>query len=353
MVSEKGEAMRFAIELAERGLLPDSLIRWGIRQLDKKRLRLEDLGDREKQRQALERFVEELRNSPVAVQIHKPKEQHYELPPAFFENVLGKWMKYSSCYWPQRVDSLDEAEEAMLELTCERAQLEDGMEILELGSGWGSLSRWMAEQYPNSRIVTVSNSRPQGEFIKARCAALKLDNVEVISADMNNFHIDQSFHRVVSVEMFEHMRNWGKLLARIATWLKPGGKLFLHIFTHRKFAYLFEDEGDDNWLGRNFFTAGLMPSHDLLLHFQKELIVEDDWRLNGVHYKKTADVWLNNLDKRRQQILPIVAETYGQGQAERWLQRWRIFFLACSELWGYGNGEEWLVSHYRLKKKTS
>ncbi|MGD8687268.1 MAG: cyclopropane-fatty-acyl-phospholipid synthase family protein, partial [Syntrophobacterales bacterium] len=261
-----------------------------------------------------------------------------------------KWMKYSSCYWPQGVDSLDKAEEAMLELTCERAQLEDGMEILELGSGWGSLSRWMAEQYPNSRVVTVSNSRPQREFIKSRCAALKLDNVEVISADMNDFHIDQTFHRVVSVEMFEHMRNWERLLARIATWLKPGGKLFLHIFTHRKFAYLFEDEGDDNWLGRHFFTAGLMASHELLLHFQKDLIVEDDWRVNGVHYKKTADAWLSNLDRRRQHILPILVETYGQGQAERWLQRWRIFFLACSELWGYRNGEEWLVSHYRLTR---
>ena len=342
--------MRFAIELAERGFLPDSLIRWGIRELDKKRLRMEDLGDREKQGQALERFVEELRNSPVAVQVHKPKEQHYELPPPFFEKVLGKRMKYSSCYWPQGVDSLDEAEEAMLELTCERAQLEDGMEILELGSGWGSLSRWMAEKYPNSRVVTVSNSRPQGEFIKARCAALKLNNVEVISADMNDFHIDQTFHRVVSVEMFEHMRNWEKLLARIATWLKPGGKLFLHIFTHRKFTYLFEDEGDENWLGRYFFTAGLMASHDLLFSFQKDLTVEDHWRLNGMHYKETADAWLSNLDSRRDQILPIVAETYGQDQAVRWFQRWRIFFLACSELWGYGNGEEWLVSHYRLTR---
>jgi cyclopropane-fatty-acyl-phospholipid synthase len=350
MVSDKGEAMRFAIELAERGFLPDSLIRWGIRELDKKRLRMEDLGDREKQGQALERFVEELRNSPVAVQVHKPKEQHYELPPPFFEKVLGKRMKYSSCYWPQGVDSLDEAEEAMLELTCERAQLEDGMEILELGSGWGSLSRWMAEKYPNSRVVTVSNSRPQGEFIKARCAALKLNNVEVISADMNDFHIDQTFHRVVSVEMFEHMRNWEKLLARIATWLKPGGKLFLHIFTHRKFTYLFEDEGDENWLGRYFFTAGLMASHDLLFSFQKDLTVEDHWRLNGMHYKETADAWLSNLDSRRDQILPIVAETYGQDQAVRWFQRWRIFFLACSELWGYGNGEEWLVSHYRLTR---
>jgi cyclopropane-fatty-acyl-phospholipid synthase len=167
---------------------------------------------------------------------------------------------------------------------------------------------------------------------------------------MNNFHTDQTFHRVVSVEMFEHMRNWERLLARISTWLKPGGKLFLHIFTHRKFAYLFEDKGDDNWLGRHFFTAGLMASHELLMHFQKDLIVEDDWRLNGVHYKQTADAWLSNLDRRRQQILPILAGTYGQGQAERWLQRWRIFFLACSELWGYGNGKEWLVSHYRLTR---
>ena len=350
MVTEKGEAMRFAMELAERGLLPDSLIRLGIRQLDKKRLQMEDLGDSEKQRQALEKFVDELRNSPIAVQVDKPKEQHYELPPAFFEKVLGQWMKYSSCYWPRGVESLDQAEEAMLELTCERAQLEDGMEILELGSGWGSLSRWMAVKYPQSRVVTVSNSRPQGEFIKARCAALNLNNVEVVRADMNDFDTKQTFHRVVSVEMFEHMRNWEKLLARISTWLKPGGKLFLHIFTHKKFAYIFEEDGKDNWLGRNFFTAGLMASHDLLFHFQKNLTPEDHWRLNGMHYKKTADAWLGNLDKRREQILPIMAETYGYGQAERWLQRWRIFFLACSELWGYGNGEEWLVSHYRLRK---
>jgi cyclopropane-fatty-acyl-phospholipid synthase len=342
--------MRFAIELAERGLLPDRLIRWGIRELDKKRLRMEDLGDTEKQREALARFVDELRNSPIAVQIDKPKEQHYEVPPAFFEKVLGKWMKYSSCYWPQGVNYLDEAEEAMLELTCERAQIEDGMEILELGSGWGSLSRWLAEKYPKSRVVTVSNSRPQGEFIKARCAASNLDNLEVVRADMNDFETDQTFHRVVSVEMFEHMRNWEKLLARISTWLKPDGKLFLHIFTHRKFAYIFEEEGEDNWLGRYFFTAGLMPSHDLLFNFQQDLEVEDHWRVNGMHYKKTADAWLRNLDGRQNQILPILAETYGQNQAERWLQRWRIFFLACSELWGYGNGEEWLVSHYRMTR---
>jgi cyclopropane-fatty-acyl-phospholipid synthase len=350
MVSEKGEIMRLAIELAERRLIPDSLIRWGIRSLDKKRLRSQDCGGPEEQGEAFERFIEELGRSPVAVQVDKPKEQHYELPPPFFEKILGKWMKYSSCYWPLGVDSLDEAEEAMLELTCERAQLEDGMDILELGSGWGSLSRWMAEKYPNSQVVTVSNSRPQGEFIKARCTALGINNIEVIRSDMNDFHIERTFHRVVSVEMFEHMRNWEQLLARISTWLKPEGRLFLHIFSHRKFAYLFGDEGEDDWLGRYFFTAGLMPSHDLLFHFQKDITVEDHWQVNGMHYKKTADAWLSNLDRRRDRILPILAETYGKGQAERWLQRWRMFFLACSELWGYGNGEQWIVSHYRLKK---
>ena len=339
-----------AIELAERGLLPDGLIRRGIRGLNKKRLRLEDLGNTEKQLQALERFADELRNSPVALQVHKPKEQHYELPPAFFENVLGKWMKYSSCYWPQGVNTLDSAEEAMLALSCDRAQLEDGMEILELGSGWGSLARWIAEKYPNSHVTTVSNSAPQGERINATCAASGHDNVEVIRADMNEFAIGRTFDRVVSVEMFEHMRNWEELLARISSWLKPGGKFFLHIFTHRKFAYVFEEEGADNWLGRHFFTAGLMPSHDLLFHFQKDLTVEEHWQMNGMHYKKTADCWLKNLDQRRETILPILAETYGQSQVKPWLQRWRIFFLACSELWGYRNGEEWMVSHYRLKK---
>jgi cyclopropane-fatty-acyl-phospholipid synthase len=350
MVYEKGEAVRFSIEMAERGLIPDALIRKGIRGLNRKRLQMEDLGDAEKQRQALDKFVEEMRISPIAEQVHKPKEQHYELPPAFFEMVLGKWMKYSSCYWPEGVSTLDSAEEAMLALSCDRAELEDGMEILELGSGWGSLARWIAEKYPNSRVTTVSNSAPQGECINAACAASERANVEVICADMNDFDTDRTFHRVVSVEMFEHMRNWEKLLARISAWLKPGGKFFLHIFTHKKFGYVFEEEGADNWLGRHFFTAGLMPTHDLLFHFQEDLAVEEHWKMNGMHYKKTADCWLRNLDQRREKILPILAETYGQSQAKRWFQRWRIFFLACSELWGYQNGEEWMVSHYRLKK---
>ncbi len=343
--------MNLAVELAERGLIPDRLIREGIRALDRKRLATEQSGGMDSEREAVRRFIDSIGRSPIALEVQKPKDQHYELNPSFFREVLGKRMKYSACYWPSTVSTLDEAEDAMLALTCERAQLEDGMEVLDLGCGWGSLCLWVAEKYPRCRVLAVSNSRPQGEFIKDRARSLSLPHVEVVTADMNHFWPERRFDRVISIEMFEHMRNWDRLLGNISNWLKDDGKLFVHIFSHRRLAYLFETEGAQNWLGRYFFTAGMMPSDDLLLYLQDHLIVEDHWRISGLHYKKTAEAWLSNLDDQAEKIRPVLAGIYGKSQAGRWFHRWRIFFMACAELWGFREGTEWIVSHYRMRRR--
>jgi len=343
--------MKIFIELAEKGVLPDLFIRMGIRRLNRKRLKDENRRDVESHWFAIQRFIEDMKDAPIAISTDKANIQHYELPSSFFSKVLGKHMKYSGDFWKPGVDSLDQAETDMLALISERAQLEDDMEILELGCGWGSLTLWMAAHYPRSQIVAVSNSNSQRKFIQNLCVERKIDNVEVITQDMNDFSTDRRFDCIVSVEMFEHMRNWERLLKRISNWLTPEGKLFIHIFTHKQFAYIFEPEGDDNWMGRFFFTGGMMPSDDLLLYFQKDLILEAHWRLNGKHYQKTAKAWLKNLESHRKEIMPILEEIYGTPNVSRWFQRWRIFFMACEELWGYENGEEWLVSHYRLKNR--
>lgn len=343
--------MKLLSDMAENGILPDRLIRFGIRQLDKKRLQEENQGDHNRQRLVLNDFIAEMRRSPIALKTEKANEQHYEVPPAFFEQVLGRHLKYSGCYWPDGVENLSQAEARMLDLTCRRADLHNGMDILELGCGWGSLSLWMAEHYPDSRITAVSNSSPQRRFIQSRAKERNLGNLKVITSDMNDFSIDQQFDRIVSVEMFEHMRNWQRLLKRISLWMKPRARLFIHIFTHRQFAYAFEEDGEDNWMGRHFFSGGMMPSDDLLFHLQDHLSVEKHWRINGMHYSKTAEAWLDNLDRNRSSILPIMQNVYGLEHAGRWLQRWRIFFMACAELWGFANGREWIVSHYRLKTR--
>jgi cyclopropane-fatty-acyl-phospholipid synthase len=341
--------MSVLIDLMEQGILPDAVIRRGIRLLLKRRLRDEYHGDTEVERLHQREFFEVLRKNPLAVATEAANEQHYELPPAFFSLVLGPRRKYSSCLYPIGVTGIAVAEEAMLAETCSRACLVDGMDILELGCGWGSLTLWMAENYPHASITAVSNSAPQREFIESVCREKGFGNVRIITADMNIFAIDETFDRIVSVEMFEHMRNYAELLKRISGWLKPDGRLFVHIFCHRELAYFFETEGEDNWMGRYFFTGGIMPSDHLLFYFNDHLLVEDHWRVNGRHYQQTSEDWLKLQDARREQIMPVLHDVYGD-EAELWFQRWRVFFMACAELFGYNNGNEWFVGHYLLKK---
>ncbi len=337
-----------AIELMERGLCPDAFTRWGIRRLCDKRVR-------ESQRfspdglEETRRFVEFMRDFPVSIATQEANAQHYELPPEFFHLFLGPRHKYSCCYWEPGVFNLAVAEEQSLAITCERADIHDGDDILELGCGWGSLTLYMAEKYPNSRIVALSNSATQRTYITEQLRTRKLvDRVEVVTADVKEFAPSRKFQRIVSVEMLEHMRNYPRLLRKIAAWLEPSGSLFVHIFCHRSYPYFFESHGAANWMGRYFFTGGTMPSFDLLRYCHDDLQVETAWPWNGTHYTKTLNAWLQNFDRHRSAIQPILENVYGRHEALRWLQRWRMFLMACAELFAYRDGKEWFVGHFRM-----
>lgn len=339
--------MMNVIELCERALLPDWLTRAGMRRLLGQRLKAEA----QRSSNAQQAFRQALRIGPIAVHTDAANAQHYEVPEAFYQLVLGENLKYSCCHWDDNTVSLDQAEASMLALTCDRAALRDGMRVLELGCGWGAVTLWMAEHYPNSSFVAVSNSTSQKRFIDEQAQSRRLNNIEIVTADINDFSSTEQFDRVISVEMFEHVRNYEELMRRVASWLAPEGQLFVHIFCHQAFAYPFEDEGQSDWMSRHFFTGGTMPSESMLLEFQDDLVLEQQWRVSGQHYEKTANAWLQRIDAHADEVRSIFQTAYEIQDADRWIQRWRMFFMACAELFGYDDGREWMVGHYRFSKK--
>lgn len=343
--------VRSFINAAERGYVPDFTMIMAINHLLRQNLKQLNKGSMEEKQARLENYIEELSKSPIALQTQKANDQHYEVPTSLFQYMLGKRLKYSCCYWPEGVDDLNHAEEAMLKLYCERAGIKEGMNILELGCGWGSLSLYMAELFPGSKITAISNSKLQREHIEEEIRKKGLKNLKVITSDVSNFTSDETFDLVISIEMFEHMRNYELLMKKISQWLKPEGKLFIHIFCNRQYSYLFETKDDTDWMASNFFSGGQMPSNDLLLNFQKDLHIEKHWCVDGTHYAKTLRAWLKLLDSNQAKINEIIIDHYGKEESNIWFNRWRMFLLGCEASFNYDNGQEWFVSHYLFQKK--
>ncbi|KAH9805172.1 S-adenosyl-L-methionine-dependent methyltransferases superfamily protein [Citrus sinensis] len=343
--------VRLMLSSLERNLLPDAVIRRLSRLLLGGRLRSGYKPSAELQLSDLLQFAHSLREMPIAIQTDKAKEQHYELPTSFFKLVLGKYFKYSCCYFSDASKTLEDAEKAMLELYCERSRLEDGHTVLDVGCGWGSLSLYIAQTYSNCKITGICNSKTQKEFIEEQCRVLELQNVEIIVADISTFEMEASYDRIYSIEMFEHMKNYQNLLKKISKWMKEDTLLFVHHFCHKTFAYHFEDTNDDDWITKYFFTGGTMPSANLLLYFQDDVSVVDHWLVNGKHYAQTSEEWLKRMDNNLASIKPIMESTYGKDQAVKWTVYWRTFFIAVAELFGYNNGEEWMVTHFLFRKK--
>lgn len=342
-----------AVSWTESGLVPDTVIRAGIRRLLERKRKEIRSGDIEFAATACNHFVDMMNASPVALVPDLANEQHYEVPPEFFVEVMGDHLKYSCCYWPNDVEQLTEAEAAALQMSVERAEIADGMAVLDLGCGWGSLSLWIAKNFPQTTVTSVSNSASQRKFILARAKEQGISNIEVITADMNDFSADRKFDRVVSVEMFEHMRNYGELFRRIDTWLLPEGKFFMHVFCHKSTPYEFVDKGPGDWMSRTFFSGGIMPSADLPLRFGNDLQIDNRWHWNGKHYAKTCNAWLDLMDRNEATVMPTLVSCYGEQEARVWWQRWRMFFMACAELFAYDDGNEWYVGHYLFKKRVA
>lgn len=329
-------------------LVPEFAIRWGIRRMLAQKLKEEASATVELEREKLLRFVSELKTMPIAVQTRSANDQHYEVPTEFYKLVLGPRLKYSCALWLPQTHTLEEAELAMLDLYVKRAEIQDGQTVLELGCGWGSLSLYLAERFPGARIIGLSNSTTQKQHIDQEAKRRGLSNLSIITADIVHFDTELEFDTVVSIEMFEHMKNYEQLLAKIRRWLRPGGRLFVHIFTHKKYAYHYIDKDGSDWMTRYFFTGGTMPSDDLLSHFNKDMQVSQHWTVNGTHYSKTAEQWLQNMHTHEREVKELFARVYGTSDSTKWWSWWKLFFLACAELWGYSGGNEWMVSHYLL-----
>jgi cyclopropane-fatty-acyl-phospholipid synthase len=332
------------IGTAERVPLPDVVVRAAIQQLcSRTATRLATLGAADDAA-----FARQMTLRPIAEHTDAANAQHYEVPAAFFAQVLGPNRKYSCCFYRTGATSLQEAEEEALRQTVEHADLSDGQRILELGCGWGSLSLWMARQFPHAKITAVSNSQSQRAHIEEEARLRGLLNLRVVTADMNAFAPSGRFDRIVSVEMFEHMMNWRELLGRVRSWLAPDGRFFMHIFTHRSGSYLFDRANREDWIAQHFFTGGVMPSHHLIRQYADILAVEKEWCWSGTHYQRTANDWLANFDARRDAIEGCLEKVYGDETA-LWMRRWRWFFLATAGLFGHAGGAEWGVSHYRMR----
>lgn len=342
--------VRMMLASLERNLLPDALIRRLTRLLLASRLRSGYKSSAELQLSDLLQFAHSLREMSIAIKTEGPKYQHYELPTSFFKLVLGKNLKYSCCYFPDKSSTLDDAEKAMLEMYCDRSQLEDGHTVLDVGCGWGSLSIYIAQKYNKCKITGICNSTTQKAFIEEQCRDLQLQNVEVIVADISTFDMEASYDRIFSIGMFEHMKNYKELLNKISRWMHPDSLLFVHHFCHKAFAYHFEDINEDDWITRYFFTGGTMPSANLLLYFQDDVSVVNHWLVNGKHYAQTSEEWLKRMDNNLSSVRPIMESTYGKDSAVKWTVYWRTFFIAVAELFGYNNGEEWMVAHFLFKR---
>ena len=345
---------RLALSLTDRGVIPDGLIRHGIRHFVRQRLQEISCKDDQDLISRKMAFIDAMARSSIAQYPEKANSQHYEIPTEFFQRVLGPQLKYSSALWPQGVEVLAEAEEIGLRETGVHADLRDGQSILELGCGWGSFTLWMAAHYPKSHITAVSNSHSQKAYIESQAGERGLRNIRVLTRDMNEFDTEpRQFDRVVSVEMFEHMRNWQHLFGRVHRWLKTNGRFFLHIFVHRSVPYAFEVKDASDWMSEHFFSGGMMPSDDLPLAIQSPLRLVQRWRWDGTHYEKTANAWLARMDAQREALWPLFVQTYGSSNAQNWWMRWRVFFMACAELFGYREGQEWWVSHYLFENSPT